>query len=173
MLNLNPLDLGTYLGGDNRGWDFYHNRYRTRSDVIAGWGRGFSELRQDPSVGDSVLYADKAGTKEIDRDRASKSGIRLTKDLVSSSKIMWRVNHNVGVPFRASYPNIAYFYEGTLYSNYNVELRGSHDKAPNHEFALVLADTDDIPFKIFNYAGGSFFNLVPGLLPQRYWEFSI
>lgn len=172
MKNLNPLDLGTYLGGDNRGWDFYHKRYRTRSDVIAGWGRGSNELRQNPSVGESVLYSDEAGTKVVKKATASNSGIKLTKDLVSSSKIMWRVNHNVGVPFRKSYPNINCFYEGTLYSNYSVELRGSHDKAPNHEFALVLADTDDTPFKIFNYTGGSFFNLVPGS-PQRYWAFSI
>ncbi|TES56527.1 hypothetical protein E2L07_04885 [Halalkalibacterium halodurans] len=170
--NIHPLDLGTYLGGDNRSWGFFNNRYRTRSDVYAGWAGGTSELRQVRSVGESILYADEAGTQIIKRDRASTSGIRLTRDQVSSSRIMWRVNHSVGVPFRASYPNIAYYYEGTLYSNYSISLRGSHDRAPNHEFAFALAYTEDTPIRIFNYTGGSFFNLAPGA-PQTYFEFSM
>lgn len=171
--NLHPLDLGTYLGGDNRTWGFFNNKYRTRSDVFAGWGGPSSnELRLDPGIGESILYSDKAGTKVVKRDTALTSGIKLTKDQVSSSKIMWRINHNVGVPFRPSYPNINYYYEGTLHNNYSISIRGSHDKAPNHEFALALAYTEDTPIKIFNYKGGSFFNLAPGM-PQIYFEYSI
>lgn len=164
----------SYLGGDNRSWGFFNNNYRTRSDVFAGWGgSATSELRQVPGTGTSIRYEDKAGTKEIDRAKASTADIKLTKDSVTTSKIQWRVNHSVGVPFLAIYPNIKYYYEGTLYNNYSVQLRGSHDKAPNHEFAFALAYTEDTPIKVFDYTGGSFFNLIPGVGVQVYFEYSI
>lgn len=168
-----PLSgFSSYLGGDNRSWGFFNNKYRTRSDVFAGWGGSANnELRQVPGTGTTIRYKNKAGTQEIDRAKASTAGIKLTKDSVTSSKIQWRVNHSVGVPFAKIYPNIKYYYEGTLSSNYNVQLRGSHDKAPNHEFAFALAYTEDNPIKVFDYKGGSFFNLVPGM-PQVYFEYS-
>ncbi|HAM79614.1 DUF3238 domain-containing protein [Ornithinibacillus bavariensis] len=163
----NPLNSTVY-GGDNRSFDFYADAYRTRSDVFAGWLMG-QELYQNPYTGVTVQY--KNG--EVNTKKASTSGIKLTKDLVSSSKMMWRVNHNVGNPFSSLFPGLTYYYEGTLYNTYDIELRGSHDKAPNHEFYYAVAYTDFVtPGVIFKYTGGGLYYLIPGM-PQQYFEFSI
>lgn len=164
---VSPPLVSTEYAGDNRSFDFWSNEYRTRSDIFAGWALG-QELYQNRDVGTTTQYKD----GEVNKKTASESGIRLTKDLVSSSKMMWRLNHDVGDPFCKCFPNITIYYEGILYSNYSFEVRGSHDKAPNHEFYFALAYTEDTPGEIFKYEGGSLFNLFPGM-PQRYFEFSI
>ncbi|PIC56424.1 hypothetical protein CSV80_14325 [Sporosarcina sp. P12(2017)] len=162
-----PPLVTTYYKGDNRGFDFFSNKYRTRSDVFAGWSSG-NELKMSPYTGVTTQVKNGVTTTK----KASTNGMKITKDLVSSSKMMWRVNHNIGDPFAAYFPNINYYYEGALYNNYSFEVRGSHDKAPNHEFYFALAYTEDTPGTIFKYTGGSLFNLIPGA-PQRYFEFSM
>ncbi|MBP3040983.1 DUF3238 domain-containing protein [Bacillaceae bacterium Marseille-Q3522] len=164
-------EYGTRLKGDNRGFDPFSNEYRTRVDVYANWW--YPDLYADRLVGESVLY-DSDGNVLL-RDTASNSGIRVTKDLVSSTKMMWRVNHDVGVPFDPSYPNITYYYEGTVYKNGTFSLRGSHDKAPNHEIYAGNAFTDIRPITAYTFAIGStmdFIYLAPGT-PQKYFEVSM
>ncbi|QWB31816.1 fibronectin type III domain-containing protein [Exiguobacterium acetylicum] len=172
--NKNFLDyLGTsYLHGDNRGYDIWSSKYRTRSDVYAGWAFGSPAIDHSPSVGQSILYKDKAGKNVIKKATASTNGIKLSKDVLSKSKVAWRVNHDVGVPFAKSYPNITYYYEGTQYSNGSMKIRGAHDNAPNHEFYWGYAYSDLTPKTVFRHTGGSFFNLVPGM-KQKYFEFSM
>ncbi|MCM3670926.1 DUF3238 domain-containing protein [Mesobacillus maritimus] len=162
---------GTRLKGDNRGYDPFSNKYRTRVDVFADWW--YPDLYADRLVGESVLY-DSSGNVLM-RDTESNSGIKVTKDLVSSTKMMWRVNHDVGIPFHSSYPNITYYYEGTVYKNGTFSLRGSHDKAPNHELYAGNAYTDIRPLTAYTYAVGStldFGYLAPGT-PQKYFEVSM
>jgi Protein of unknown function (DUF3238) len=162
---------GTRLKGDNRGFDPFSNKYRTRVDVYADWY--YPDLYADRLVGESVLYD--ANGNVLMRGTASNSGIKVTKDLVSSTKMMWRVNHDVGVPFHSSYPNITYYYEGTVYKNGNFTLRGSHDKAPNHEIYAGNAFTDLRPLTAHTFSVGStldFALLAPGA-PQKYFEVSM
>jgi len=164
-------EYGTRLKGDNRGFDPFSNKYRTRVDVYADWW--YPDLYADRLVGESVLY-DSDGNVLM-RDTASNSGIKVTKDLVSSTKMMWRVNHDVGVPFDPTYPNITYYYEGTVYKNGTFSLRGSHDKAPNHEIYAGNAYTDLRPLTAYTFAVGStmdFAYLSPGT-PQKYFEVSM
>lgn len=164
-------EYGTRLKGDNRGNDAFSNKYRSRVDVFADWW--YPNLFGEKTVGESILY-DSSGNILL-RGTASTDGIKVTKDLVTSTKMMWRVNHDVGVPFSASYPNITYYYEGTVYKNGTFSLRGSHDKAPNHELYAGNAYTDIRPLTAYTYSVGSsldFAYLVPGT-PQKYFEVSM
>ncbi|MED4302133.1 DUF3238 domain-containing protein [Geobacillus stearothermophilus] len=166
-------EYGTQLKGDNRGFDPFSNKYRTRVDVYTTWWYNDPELFYDRFVGESVLYDSKGNV--LLRGTASPNGIKVTKDLVSSTKMMWRVNHDVGVPFHSSYPNITYYYEATVYKNGNFSIRGSHDKAPNHEIYAGNAYTDLRPLTVYTYAVSStadFAYLFPGT-PQKYFEVSM
>ncbi|OEH53110.1 hypothetical protein AQ616_17675 [Oceanobacillus sp. E9] len=156
---------GGWLKGDNRGFSATSSKYRTRSDVYAGWspaGDG-RELRQERSVSETVLYEDKAGTKVDMRDTASASGIKFVPLVKNNSNVEWEVNHDVGVPFDPMYPNITYQYFGKLDSSYSGSIRGSHDKAPNHEIYLGVAYTGMGWTSLRTYTGQSFFNLLPGM----------
>lgn len=161
-----------YLHGDNRGFDVWSSKYRTRSDIYAGWMSGSPAVDHSPSVGQSILYEDKEGTNVLKKATASTSGIKLTKNLLTKSKVVWNIVHDVGVPFGKQYPNINYFYQGTQYSNGSMHITGSHDKAPNHEFYWGYAYTDITPKTVFRHKGGSFFNLIPGA-PKTFFSFSM
>lgn len=161
-----------YLHGDNRGFDVWSSKYRTRSDVYAGWMSGSPAIDHIPSVGQSIMYEDEEGTNVLKKATASTNGIKLSKLSLSKSKVSWNISHDVGVPFGKVYPNINYGYKGTQYSDGSMRVLGGHDRAPNHEFYWGYAYTDITPKTVFRHKGGAFFNLVPGA-PLTYFDFSM
>lgn len=172
--NQYPLH-GGWLKGDNRGFSATSNAYRSRTDVYAGWspvGGSSGELFIEKDVGESVLYEDEAGTIVDRRGTASDSGIYFGSFTDTSNLKSWVVDHDVGVPFAAVYPNINYDYRGLINrGSYSGEIVGSHDKAPNHEMYLGVAYSDFGWTTIYRYTGGSFWNLVPGA-PQENFSYS-
>lgn len=162
---------GTRLNGNNRGFDPFSNSYKSRVDVYADWY--YPKLIDERLIGQSVLV-DSDG-KVLLRQTASNSGIKVHKDSVSNDKMTWRVIHDVGIPFHSSYPNINYYYEGTVYKNGNFHLRGAHDKAPNHEIYAGNAYTGARPLTAYTFTmsgPSAFFNIIPGM-PQKYFEISM
>lgn len=165
-------EFGTRLKGDNRGFDPFPNSSRTKIDVWADMAI-LNDLYYDREVGESVLYA--SDGRVLMRDTASVDGIRVYEDYEGSDKMMWRITHDVGVPFHASYPNINLYVEGTVYRNGSLFIRGSHDKAPNHELYAAPAYTDYTPIRIYDWEVDSeadFYFLMPGM-PQQYYEVSM
>ncbi|PFT49234.1 fibronectin type III domain-containing protein [Priestia megaterium] len=164
-----PLN-GTYLKGDDRGFYPYSNRYRTKVDVSTGF-KGPTYINPVIDIGTSHRCADAACKKVIETKTASKSGIKVYKDQVSTRKMVWRVKHDVGIPFGKGYPNINYYYEATLLSSPSFVVKGAHDKAPNHEFYL-FAETSTKAFPIEKYKVNStldFMLLAPGT-PQHFFN---
>lgn len=165
-----PLSLGNYLAGDNRGFIFNHSKYRTRTDITADFSS--NKIIDVRKIGTTYRYNNKQLTgKPIKTATASNKGIKVTKDKNTSSKKMWRINHDVGVPFSAVYPNITYYVEADVNKNGSFKVRGSHDRMPSHEFYVAIPNSDVIA-TIFNFnAQGKWF-LVPGS-PQKYFEISM
>jgi hypothetical protein len=163
---------GTYLHGDDRSFDYFSNDYRTRVDVNAflTW----NDFTYDRYVGESLRCEDRACTDIIERDTAPKSGIEVIEDYSSSSKMQWRVKHDVGIPFGSIYPNINYYYEATLTSSPSLSISGAHDKAPSHEFYMATYASDDmVPLHLFSVdSEWDFAYLAPGT-PQEYFSVSM
>ncbi|WP_175987037.1 hypothetical protein [Bacillus sp. Marseille-Q1617] len=163
---------GTYLKGDGRGYNYFSNSYRTRVDVNAylTWNDFF----YNKDVGESHRCSDSACTDIIESDTASESGIEVLEDYSSSSKMQWRVKHDVGIPFGAEYPNITYYYDATLTSSPSLSINGSHDKAPSHEFYMAVY-ASDVMVPLEKYMVDSewdFIMLAPGM-PQEYFNISM
>lgn len=164
-----PLN-GTYLKGDDRAYQPYSDRYRTKVDVSTGF-KGPTYINPVVDIGTSHRCADAACKKVIETKTASKSGVKVYKDLVSTKKMVWRVKHDVGIPFGKIYPNINYYYEATLLNSPSFVVKGAHDKAPNHEFYL-FAETSTKAFPIEKYKVNSkndFMLLMPGS-PQHFFN---
>ncbi|WP_260287213.1 DUF3238 domain-containing protein [Peribacillus aracenensis] len=130
------LSPGNWLKGDNRGYDPYSTKFRTNTEVNVGFWMPF--MTPFLETGKSHRCDTSACTKVIKEDQASTSGIKVTKDIVTTSKMRWRVNHDVGIPFGAIYPNITYYYDAVL-TKTTFNVNGSHDKAPAHEFYMFSA----------------------------------
>jgi hypothetical protein len=164
-----PLN-GTYLKGDDRSYQPYSDRYRTKVDVSTGF-KGPTYINPVVDIGTSHRCADAACKKVIETKTASKSGVKVYKDLVGTKKMVWRVKHDVGITFGKIYPNINYYYEATLLSSPSFVVKGAHDKAPNHEFYL-FAETSTKAFPIEKYKVNSkndFMLLMPGS-PQHFFN---
>ena len=163
-----------WLAGDNRsGFDPYSNKFRTESSVNVGFWMPymthFPETGQSHKCYTSECVAPYAWTKQ-----ASTDGIKLTKDLVTTTKMQWRVNHDVGIPFSALYPNITYYYNATLTKS-SLSITGSHDKAPAHEFYMFPASGSTSYVTIERWwvdSSWDFAMLIPGA-PQDYFNFSM
>lgn len=165
---------GTYLSGDNRGFDFWSNSYRTRTDVYAYLSAGPPDIEGFKKIGESKRCSDKDCTNIIQRATASDSGIQIIKDTITSTKLQWRVKHDVGIPFGAEYPNINYYYEATLTSSPTLYINGAHDKAPNHEFYMAVQSSDDVTtlHRASVNSEWDFINLIPGA-PQTTFNISM
>lgn len=133
--NPNPLSDIDYLQGDNRSsFAEYSDKYRTESSVVAMFKNPTAlTLWKDVHATHSCSTAACSNPKYV--DTASDDGITLSKYVVSSSKMQFAVNHNVGIPLAWFYPKIDYYYLATLTPK-SFEANGEHDKAPNHELYL-------------------------------------
>lgn len=161
---------GTYLKGDNRSYDPYSDKFRTRVSVNTGFV-GPTYLTPYVKIGTSHRCSDAACTKIIETKTASSSGVEVLKDTVGSTKMQWRVKHDVGIPFGAEYPNINYYYEATLTNKQSFVVKGAHDNAPNHEFVL-FSETSTNYINLHRYAVGStwdFLFLAPAT-PQEFFN---
>lgn len=161
-----------YLAGDNRGYDPYSSKFRTKSSVNVGFWMPY--MSHFPETGLShKCYTSACTAPYAWTEQASTDGIQIHKDLVTTTKMQWRVNHDVGIPFGSYYPNINYYYNATLTKS-SLTVSGSHDKAPAHEFYMFPA-TSSSYITIERWwvdSGWDFGMLMPGA-PQDYFNFSM
>lgn len=164
-----PFSLGNYLKGDNRGYSITSAAYRTRSDVALSFAN--SSMTLSKYVNPSHRCSTAACTSIIKTATASTSGMTIHKDVVSSSKMNWRINHDIGIPFGAIYPNINYFYEAAL-TKTSLNVKGSHDKAPGHELYLITPAAATVTVhRTTVTADWQFSLLIPGA-PQTFFNVS-
>ncbi len=165
-----PFSLGNWLKGDNRTFGFNESSYRTRTDVIADFTGGM--ITDSRKVGRTERYETKDLTgSPIKTGTASNTGIKVTKDINTSTRKYWRINHDVGVPFAAIYPNITYYVETDIKRDGSFTVKGSHDRMPSHEFYVFIPNSDTIvPIFQFSDEGAGF--LIPGT-PQKTFNISM
>lgn len=169
-----PYSLGNYLIGDNRGYDPFSSKYRTSSVVNVGFWMPYMTHFKDVGLSKRCSNQNWSGSKDpLKTGTASDKNIKLTKDNVSTTKMQWRLNHDVGIPFHAMYPNITYYYEATLTKS-SLTILGSHDKAPAHEF-VMMAPVINNYIVIQRHTVNSSWDfgfLIPGA-PQTVFNFSL
>jgi len=159
-------NYGTYLHGDNRGYDMYSNKYRTYTQANAQFTNPTS-VTLFPYIGTSYRYSDKEGKHELDRAKASTSGIKLSVHGKNTRKLWWSVDHSVGVPFGKAYPNIDYYYTAVIKSS-GFSITGEHDKAPNHEVYLLYPSGTHTLHRYAVKSELNFFSLMGG--PKTVWS---
>lgn len=158
-----------YFKGDNRSFDFWSDRYRTRADVelIMTDGNSMSITR---SVGLTTGCEDSACTRITETGRASTNGIKFNTGTNTRSKKVWDVGIDVGIPFNRLYPNINGYYQGEMTSSPSLYLNGAHDRAPSHEIYIVPTFSGDV-MPLYRRASDSSFWLIPGA-PQTHFTVS-
>lgn len=164
----NPWSLVSstkYFGGDNRNWDAYSNKFRTKTDVKVCFCSAGKSVVMNKSIGTTNGYNSSYTLIESDTD--SGNGITLTNvDLTGSNKIKFTVNHSSGNPLVTS-PTIDYTYTGEFYNNGDYSIVGNHDQAPHHEFYIVQPG-----YQVLHRAElVSFDHLFPHY-PNKYWSAS-
>lgn len=161
-----------WFKGDDRKFDDiykgFNNKtsYRTRTITTVGWDyRGLPVLSAINSAGESHAYIDKDDIEPFASDTAdADSDIETWDSYMSTSQIMWNVDHNSGMPFDTLYPNITYSYRGHL-TDQGIFIDGNHDHAPNHEMYIRINRGQNRvePVTVFQHEGGTLFNLIPGI----------
>lgn len=162
-----------YLKGDNRSYDPYSSKYRTKSEVNVGFWMPYMTHYPDTGVSHRC-YTSACTSPYKDTAQIGTEGIKISKDIVSTTKMRWRMNHDVGIPFGAAYPNITYYYDAVLTKS-SLSVTGSHDKAPAHEFYMFAATTSNYITIERHWVDSTwdFTALIPGLVPQKYFNFSL
>ncbi|MPQ26752.1 DUF3238 domain-containing protein [Bacillus paralicheniformis] len=141
-----PHPLGTgYLKGDNRGFSFYSNKFRTESDIHVQFS-GPTSLVHRKSIGKSYRCKDADCKTILESGTASSKGLKHEVISKSSSKMGWYVSHAIAFPFGITYPNIDYSYQAEL-TKYKLAINGNHDGAPNHEFYLLSPSDSKILYQ--------------------------
>jgi Protein of unknown function (DUF3238) len=131
----------TYFGGDDRGFDTTSNRFRTRSDVNISFTGTGSSVSLAKTVNPTILYD--YMYRPLDVKVASNSGITMTNVSKTASKVSFKINHDVGIPYGDAFsPDITYSYTATVYKDGGYNISGSHDKAPSHEMEIFIPYSD-------------------------------
>ncbi|MED3648738.1 fibronectin type III domain-containing protein [Halalkalibacterium halodurans] len=167
--NPNPISNHNYFKGDNRGFNFWSNKYRTRTDINIKMTGG-SLLSMHKDVGITTGCKDAQCKTVTGTERASASGITFSRGTNTTSKKVWNVRHDVGIPFHKLYPNINYYYEGEMTRSPSLYINGAHDKAPSHEMYIVPMESDDV-MTLYRKANQGFAYLLPGT-PQTSFKIS-
>lgn len=125
--------------GDNRGFDFTSNKYRTRTILTTTFGSGTSHSLSK-SIGQTHRL-NNDGTV----DKATASSKDITSKVIEKNNkdyISVKVNHHVGIPFKiyeiVSPPAIDYDYVASVHKNGSFQITGNHDKAPSHEMYAYI-----------------------------------
>lgn len=168
----NPL-AGTGVakfGGDNRGFSWSSNKYRTRSDIYAiFYDSGHTSFYDAPDVGRTTYYDSKGFLGGS--DWASVDGIYPHNITKTSSYVSYSMEHSVGNPFDPGYPNIDYEYNATIYKSGSLSIDGNHDQAPNHEIYIMTYPGDTIS-TVHRHSIVSFLHLfLP--LPNCYFNYTL
>lgn len=142
----NPFSGGgvtglSYFGGDNRSYSLTSNRFRTRSDVNITFSGTSSSVSLTKTVNPTIFY--NYNYKPIDAKVASSSGMTISNISKSSSKVSYKIKHDIGIPYLdAISPDITYTYTATVYKDGGYSITGEHDKAPSHEMYIFIPNTD-------------------------------
>jgi hypothetical protein len=168
----NPFGVftGSYFKGDNRGFDPFSNKYRTRSDITVGWGSAGQSLAPNYYTQKTILY-DKNGNV-ISEKQASTDGMKVSNVSLGSTKISYKFNHDVGIPiYDQVTPDITYYYNATVYKNGSLTVSGEHDQAPSHELYIMIPNSDFYG-TIFQHANQGFEYLFP-FYPNKIFNVSL
>jgi len=162
-----PLSKNKYFKGDNRSFDFWSDKYRTRADVESVMTDGNS-IKLNKKVGQSVACEDKNCKTITEKKTASSSGISMQVGINTVSKKTWNVRHDVGIPFSSVYPNINYYYDGEITSKGTLYINGAHDRAPSHELYIAPISSGNV-LTLYKFTNEGFGYLVPGT-PQKHFR---
>lgn len=169
--NLNPFSGYSYLKGDNRSsFLAYTDKFRTESSVYALFNNP-PALTLWRTVNPTFVCKEAAcTTKPKEAGTANPNGMKINKYKVEKNNLRWAVDHSIGIPLGAEYPNIDYYYLAVLTPK-SFSVSGDHDKAPNHEFWMNYPAGSK---KIYSYSVSSkidFWKLAGG--SKATWSFDM
>jgi hypothetical protein len=137
-----PLDFfqNRYLRGNGRGYDPDANyNSKTNSDNWVCFCTT-PDVTFYKNVGPTDIYKLVNGEYVYDgTEQASTNGITMTNLSKTSSKISFKVYHDVGIPIKingVSPPNINVEFAADFWSDGSYDISGYHDGAPSHEMYM-------------------------------------
>ncbi|GEM_PF-6896523 len=122
------------FGGDNRSYNVWHARFRTRSDVYVTWDGSNKYIIQNKQTGITTGYKDGilVDTGQADADKDMKIwNVELQNNYIYHRMALASPN-----PLTPS-PDIDAFYYAKVYKTGIGEFYGVHDQAPSHEFYII------------------------------------
>ena len=128
-----------YFGGDDRSFDFWSNKFRTRSDVYVIWNGSSKYAKLHPQIGLTTGYDENYNL--IGSGRAPTSDIHIQNVEYGSDYIYHRMGLASGNPLTTA-PDIDAFYYAKVFQDGRGEFYGVHDKAPSHEFYIATYPGD-------------------------------
>jgi len=128
-----------WFGGDNRGFDAWSDKYRTRTEARVRWLCNGTILYTWKKIGWTTGYDAKGNI--IKMARAPSKGIKMYNQSITSNKVSFSLDHEVGNPLVAS-PDISYSYDATIYYSGSFSITGWHDRAPSHEIYFMTFPGD-------------------------------
>ncbi|MEM5014618.1 DUF3238 domain-containing protein [Niallia taxi] len=144
--------------GDNRGFSFSSNKYRTLTEAKVTFTNSGSSVSLSKDVGWSSLLKPNGAIKE--QRKASTDDMKLTKTSSSTSKITFKITHSGTIPFGVA-PAIDYTYNATVYKDGGFNITGTRDQAPSHEFYAYSPNSDLPILTLFQSKNKGFQYLLP------------
>ncbi|OYD06668.1 DUF3238 domain-containing protein [Paludifilum halophilum] len=160
-----------YFEGDNRGFDVWSDRFRTRSDVYITWDfdtNNPNDVKLNPSIGTTVGLDE--NKNPVETDQADESDIELSRVTNTGDSITHWIKLESSNPLVVGAPAIDAEYGAQVYKNGTGHVEGTHDKAPSHEFYIAPYASDGGWRTILNDEHEGFEYLLP-IMPNA--EFSI
>lgn len=135
-----------YFGGDNRGFNVWSNKFRTRLDsyVIWDWNENPKGVTANPQTG--WTYGYDANKKLLNQKKADAvKDHRVWMEEKGKDWIYHRGSVASSNPLTAA-PDIDAFYYAKVWKSGKGEFYGVHDQAPSHEFYIMNYPGDlDLP----------------------------
>lgn len=167
---VSPPFSSRWFKGNNRGFSSSSSNYKTRTNVVANFNTG--KLSSSAQASTSEECSNSACSRIIASAPASASGIRITHDSQSTTKMAWRVNHSASLPLFENSPMINYYYEADL-TKTSLKVTGSHDQAPSHEMYIKYGTQAVTVHRFELTSPNDFWKLINAFYPQKVFKVTL
>ncbi|MDQ0887920.1 hypothetical protein QFZ81_003008 [Paenibacillus sp. V4I9] len=139
----NPFSSGTYFLGNNRSYDVLSNEYKTLQNIDVTFDQPYYST-YGHRTGTGVTHVVDANNNPISSKTANCTSSNGAYDLYLLSPNSYGTDlkqfgagGDCGLPYYDSIsPDITYYYDAWMERDGDWRVKGSHDKAPSHEFYL-------------------------------------
>ncbi|MDC3418485.1 DUF3238 domain-containing protein [Aquibacillus salsiterrae] len=173
----NPFQSGTYFLGNNRSYDVLSYDYKTLQNIDVTFDQPlYSTYRQRTGVGTTYLVDEdnnflSSKTANCTADNGAYDLYLLSPNSYETDKKQFGAGGDCGIPYNDNItPDITYYYDAWIERDGDWRVKGSHDKAPAHEFYIYDGSIGSYTTIFQHGFDGNFNNLFP-FYPN--WTFDI